>query len=162
NSGNQSSAASYTWMIDTTSPPNPTITAAPANPSNQTSASFGFSDTETGVRFLCQLDGSSYSVCSSPKSYSGLLSGGHTFSVKALDAPSNQSAATSFTWTISTSGPPTPTITSAPTNPTNQTSASFSFSDTQSGVNFLCLLDSSGFGPCTSGLTYAGPLTEGG
>src|SRR6185437_12456739 len=40
-----------------TAPPTPVITSSPANPTNQTSASFSFSDSETGVSFLCQLDG---------------------------------------------------------------------------------------------------------
>ena len=69
----------------------PTITSTPANPTNQTSASFSFTDTETGVSFLCQLDGSAFSACSSPKTYSALSQGSHTFSVKAQDAAGNQS-----------------------------------------------------------------------
>ena len=128
----------------------PVLTATPANPTNQTSASFSFTDTQTGVSFLCQLDGSAFSACTSPASYSGLTVGSHTFSVKAQDTSNNQSAAASFTWTISTTPPPTPTITSTPANPTNQTSASFSFTDTQAGVSFLCQLDGSAFSACTS------------
>ena len=88
--------------------------SAPANPTNQTSASFSFTDTEAGVSFLCQLDGSAFSACSSPQSYSGLSAGSHTFSVKAQDAAGTQSTAASFTWTVDTTPPPTPSITSAP------------------------------------------------
>ena len=98
---------------------------------------------QAGVSFLCQLDGSAFSNCSSPKTYSGLSQGTHTFSVKAQDAAGNQSGAASFTWTIDTTAPPRPVITSSPTKPTNQTSASFSFTDTEAGVSFLCQLDSS-------------------
>jgi hypothetical protein len=99
--GNQSSATSFSWKIDTTAPPTPTITSTPANPTKQTKASFKFGDTETGVGFLCQLDGSAFSACSSPQSYSGLSMGSHTFSAKAKDAAGNLSSAASFTWTIS-------------------------------------------------------------
>ncbi|PYV78310.1 MAG: hypothetical protein DMG96_08305 [Acidobacteria bacterium] len=97
--GNQSAAASFTWTVDTTVPP-PTITSTPANPTNQTSATFSFTDTEAGVSFLCQLDGGAFSACPSPQSYSGLSLGNHTFSVKAQDAAGNQSGAASFTWTV--------------------------------------------------------------
>jgi hypothetical protein len=76
------------------------ITSTPANPTRQTKASFKFTDTEKKVSFLCQLDGSGYSACSSPKSYSGLSIGSHTFSVMARDAVGHQSGAANFTWTI--------------------------------------------------------------
>ena len=159
-SGNQSGTASFTWSIGTTLPPTPSITSTPTNPTNQTSASFSFTDTQTGVSFLCQLDGSAFSACSSPKTYSALSQGGHTFSVQAQDAAGNQSAAAAFTWTVNTTAPPIPTITSTPANPTNQTSASFSFTDSQNGVSFLCQLDGSAFSACSSLQTYSG-LSQG-
>jgi hypothetical protein len=154
--GNQSAPAGFTWTINTTPPPAPAFTATPANPTNQTTASFSFTNTQAGVSFLCQLDGSTFSVCTSPAAYAGLIQGSHTFSVKALDTAGNQSTAASFTWTINTTPPPTPTITAKPANPTNQTSASFSFTDAQTGVSFLCQLDGSAFSACTSPKTYAG------
>jgi large repetitive protein len=159
--GNQSSATTYTWTIDTTAPPAPAITLAPSNPTNQTSASFSFTDSQSGVSFLCQLDSSAFSACSSPKSYTGLSQGSHTFFVTAQDAAGNQSGIASFTWTIDTTGPPKPLITSAPTNPTNQTSASFSLIDTEAGVTFLCQLDGSSFNLCSSPVLYPGPLSQG-
>jgi hypothetical protein len=158
--GNQSGAASFTWTIDTTAPPTPAITSTPANPTNQTSASFSFADTEADVTFFCQLDGSGFSACSSPKTYSGLTPGSHTFSVQAQDPASNQSGVASFTWTLDVTAPPTPTITSTPTTLTNQTSASFSFIDAEAGVSFLCQLDGSAFTACSSPKTYSG-LTQG-
>jgi IPT/TIG domain/Bacterial Ig domain len=155
-SSNQSATVSFTWLISTTPPPAPTITSMPANPTNQTGASFSFTDTQAGVSFLCQLDGSALSACTSPSSYSGLSQGSHTFSVIAVDASNTRSAPASFAWTINTTPPPVPTITSTPANPTNQTSASFSFTDTQAGVSFLCQLDGAAFSACTSPNAYAG------
>ena len=52
------------------------------------------------MTFLCQLDGGSFAVCASPKTYSGLSAGTHTFAIKAQDAADNQSGTASFTWTI--------------------------------------------------------------
>lgn len=46
-------------------------------------ASFGFSSSESGASFECQMDNGGYSACSSPKSYSALSYGSHTFSVRA-------------------------------------------------------------------------------
>ena len=159
-SGNQSSAASFTWTVNTTTaPPTPTITSAPANPTNQTSASFSFSDTQSGVTFFCQLDASAFSACTSPASYSSFSQGSHTFSVKAQDSAENQSSAATFNWTVDTTAPPKPTLTSTPTNPTKQTSASFGFIDTEAGVSFLCQLDGGSFTSCLSPATY-GQLTK--
>ena len=141
------------WWVRTCSA---TITSNPPNPTNQTSATFSFTDTEAGVSFLCKLDASALSACTSPVTYTGpLTQGTHVFSVKAEDAIGNKSSV-SYTWTINTTPPPAPTITSNPANPTNQTSASFSFSDTQAGVKFLCQLDGSAFSACSSGKTYSG------
>jgi hypothetical protein len=139
----------------TTAPPTPVITSQPANPTNQTGAGFTFSDTQTGVSFLCQLDGNGFSTCSSPASYSGLSQGSHTFSVKAQDTSGNQGGAASSTWTIDTIAPPSPVITSTPANPTAKTSASFNFSDAEAGVNFLCQLDTGAFLACTSPKAYS-------
>ena len=90
-----------TIVADTTAPPAPAINSTPTNPTNQTSATFSFTDTEEGVSFLCQLDGGTFSACTSPVIYPGpLTSGSHTFSVKAKDSAGNQSDATSFSWNI--------------------------------------------------------------
>jgi hypothetical protein len=154
-----SNPTSYTWTIDLTAPPAPSITAKPATTTSATSASFSFTDSEAGVVFLCKLDSAAYAACTSPQNYPGPLAlGSHTFSVEAKDAAGNISAATSFTWSIV---PPTPTITAKPANPTNQTSASFSFTDTMSGVSYVCALDTSTFTSCSSPQNYAGPLAQG-
>ena len=51
--------------------------------------------------------------------------------------------------------PPAPSIDTFPPNPSNSTSAEFTFSDTQAGVTFLCQLDNSGFSPCASPQDYS-------
>src|SRR5207302_712563 len=120
--------ASSTWTIDTTAP-TATITSAPANPTNSTSASFSFTSSKTGSTFQCKLDGGTNTTCTSPQSYTGLAAGSHTFTVTATDPAGNTGNATT-TWTIDTTAP-TVTITAQPANPTNSTSASFSFTSSK-------------------------------
>jgi Bacterial Ig domain len=160
-SGNQSLAATFSWTVDTTAPPIPVITSAPASLTNQTSANFSFSDNEAGVSFQCQLDANVFSACSSPQAYSGLSQGTHTFKVLAQDPATNQSVAANFAWNIDTTAPPKPVLTSTPADPTNQTSATFGFTDSQAGLTFLCQLDNSVSTACSSPVQYLGPLSQG-
>ena len=86
-----------------TTPPDTTITAGPSGKVSATSASFSFTSSEPGSTFECQLDGGGYTSCTSPKSYTGLAAGSHTFSVRATDAASNTDASpATATWTIGT------------------------------------------------------------
>lgn len=95
------SQLSATFVIDTQPPPVPQITQAPPSVTESTSASFSFNDSEGGVKFLCALDGGSFSACSSPKEYKGLSHAVHTFYVEARDAAGNLSAAATYSWTVS-------------------------------------------------------------
>ena len=161
-SGTQTSAnTEYKWKIDVTPPPAPQITAQPTDPTTSTAASFTFKDSEGGVTFLCSLDGAAYAACTSPKAYSGLGVGLHTFGVEAQDAAGNVSAPTTDSWTIQGVAPPAPTITAQPSDPTASTSATFSFTDANPSATFLCKLDAGAYAACTSPKTYAGALAEG-
>jgi hypothetical protein len=160
------SPATWTWTINPpsdTTPPDTTITSGPANPTTSTSASFAFSSSETGSTFECKLDSGAYGACTSPKSYSGLSTGSHAFSVRATDAAGNTDASpATWTWTINPPAdttPPDTTITSGPSNPTTSTSASFAFSSSESGSAFECKLDAGAYGACTSPKSYSGLST---
>jgi uncharacterized repeat protein (TIGR01451 family) len=96
--GNESTVASYDWTIDTTAP-DVSIGAKPGNPTNSTIASFEFSSSDGTATFQCSLDRGDYSACTSPKAYSSLTDGSHSFSVKAIDPAGNQGAV-SYDWTI--------------------------------------------------------------
>jgi len=95
--------ASHTWTIDTAAPV-VTITSAPPDPSANADATFGFSS-ESGATLVCQLDGGGWTACTSPKSYTGLADGSHTFEVRATDVAGNTGPADSHTWTIDTTTP---------------------------------------------------------
>jgi hypothetical protein len=142
--------------VDGTVPPTPTISSAPPNPSNSPNASFAFADKDATAALHCRLDGQAYAVCTSPKSYTSLVAGAHTFAVKAVDAAGNESPAASRSWTIDLTPPPPPTLTSAPPSVTASTSASFVFGDDDTTATFLCRLDGAAFSACTSPKAYAG------
>jgi hypothetical protein len=157
---NPSLVTAYTWTVDTTVPP-PSIDSGPRNPTNQTTASFTFSDSEPGVTFRCRLDKGAFPPCTSPWSYSALSPGSHTFFVKAVDALGNESAAVPYTWTIDVDPPPTPSLGSTPPNPSGSNNAEFTFSDAEGGVSFQCSLDGAGFSACSSPQGYTA-LADGG
>ena len=91
----------------TPTPPDTTITSSPASSTTATSASFGFTSTASGSSFKCSLDGAQAAACSSPKSYSALAAGSHSFTVAATDAAgTTDPTPASFTWTITSSSPP--------------------------------------------------------
>jgi hypothetical protein len=149
------SPATRTWTVDTGAP-DTSITSGPSGTVGATTASFGFSATEAGSTFECQLDAGAWGACTSPQAYSGLAGGSHTFSVRAKDGAGNQDATpASRTWTIDTSAPDT-SIASGPSGLTNSASASFGFSATKAGSTFECKLDAGAYGACTSPKAYSG------
>ena len=154
--------AQFTWTVDTT-PPDTAINAHPSNPSSSAPASFGFTGSDaggTGVASVqCQLDGGGYSACSSPKSYSGLGDGSHTFQVRAIDAAGNvDQFPASFTWVVDTTAPDT-AINAHPSNPAGLASGSFAFTGADgigTGAAFFeCKLDSGSFTACTTPQSYS-------
>jgi peptidoglycan/xylan/chitin deacetylase (PgdA/CDA1 family) len=92
-----------------TTPPDTTIDSGPSATatSASSSASFTFSSSEPNSTFECRLDDAAYSSCTSPKSYSSLADGSHTFYVRAIDAARNvDPTPASQTWVIDTTPPP--------------------------------------------------------
>jgi hypothetical protein len=146
--------ASRTWTVDATAP-NTTIGSGPTGSVSTASASFGFSSSETGSTFECRIDGGAYATCTSPKAYSGLADGSHTFNVRATDAAGNADGSPAArTWTVDTAAPDT-AITSGPSGTSTSASASFGFSSTETGSTFQCRIDSGAWGACTSPKSYS-------
>jgi Tol biopolymer transport system component len=93
------------WQQDSI-PPQTTITSGPASVTRSASASLSFASSETGSTFRCSLDGAAFTACSSPKSYSGLADGRHTFRVLATDAAGNEDATPAVrAWIVDTVKP---------------------------------------------------------
>jgi hypothetical protein len=131
--------------------PAPTISAAPLNPTSETSATFTYTGKNAITRFDCNLDGSAFAACGttrpSTKSYSGLAAGSHTFQVRAVSG-SQTSAATSYSWTIDTTFPFVASINRAAANPTNASSVSWTVTFNENVVG----VDASDFALVNGGL----------
>jgi|GEM_PF-1988500 len=102
--GNGTTATNIAVTVDNT-PPDTAITGHPVDPSSSTAPSFTFTATETAT-FECKLDAGSFGACASPKAYSGLVSGSHTFTVRATDTAGNVDPSPAvFTWELDATAP---------------------------------------------------------
>ncbi|ASD63287.1 hypothetical protein [Bdellovibrio bacteriovorus] len=166
NNSNVSTAAVYNWLIDTTAPVL-SVSSAPAPLVNSTEAQFVFAGTDSGGAgldyYLCQLDGGPFGACVSPKNFSNLAAGAHSFNVKAVDAAGNESAVQSKSWTVDVTAP-TLTLNTFPTSVTNLTTASFTFAASDVGggtvAGYTCRLDTAAAASCASGVSFSS-LTAG-
>ncbi|MDA0181841.1 Ig-like domain-containing protein [Solirubrobacter phytolaccae] len=142
--------ASRTWTVDTVAP-NTTIGSGPSGATASTTATFTFTSNEGGVNFQCALDGAAFGAC--PVSYTGLAQGAHTFQVRAVDTAGNVDASPAVqNWTVDTVAPDT-TLVGGPTGATASTSATFTYTSNEGGVNFQCALDGAAFSACPTGYT---------
>jgi hypothetical protein len=157
---NDPTPAGYTWVVDTT-PPDTLITAQPPNPTNSRNATFSFTGTGGAIGFDCNLDGTSYPGCLSPVTYSNLADGIHTFVVRAKDAADNvDPSPATYTWEVDTVLPK-PVINQKPSNPSNLTDVTFTFSGAGVGAKYWCKLDGAGEASCDDGTQSYSGLLEG-
>ncbi len=155
--------SSYTWTVDTAAP-NTSITSQPAANTTSTSASLGFTGTDAGgsgvASYECRLDNGAWAACTTPKSYTGLAQGNHTFDVRAIDAAGNTDATpATYTWRVDTTAPDT-AITAQPAANSSSTTGDFSFTGSDpsgSGVaSYECRIDNGAWAACTSPKLYTG------
>jgi putative glycosyl hydrolase len=139
----------FTGFTAETTRPVASISGGPSAGSftNDSTPTFSFASNEAGSTFVCRYDSSPFTACSSPYTRS-LANGAHTFSVKAIDAPGNESLIVSRSFTVDTV-PPQTTITSGPSGSTADTTPTFTFSSSESGSAFRCRYDSQAFAPCS-------------
>jgi CSLREA domain-containing protein len=112
------------YEFSDTVPPDTTITATPTNPTNSTTATFGFSGSDNitppaSLTFECSLDGAAFAACTNPRTYTGLAAGPHTFAVRAKDQSGNvDPTPATYTWSIDTTAPTVANVTSSAANGT--------------------------------------------
>ena len=158
-----SSAASYTWTINTSLPPDTVIDTKPPALTNSPTADFTFHGDGNVTSLQCKLDAEpTFTTCTSPKQYTGLGSASHTLEVRAVGPGGTDATPASHTWTVDLA-PPDTSITGNPANPTSSQAASFTYTSTEPSSTFTCKLDAeASFTSCPpTGKSYAGPLAEG-
>ncbi len=156
NAGNPDpTPARHNWTIDTTAP-DTSLISAPTDPSGSADPSFSFSSSEPNVTFECQLDSGGFADCDSPKAYTRLEDGEHTFQVRAVDNAGNPDPTpASHTWTIDTTSPETEFVESQ-SDPGEFDLTVFKFTSSESGAVFQCRLDIAVFSNCESPQTFTG------
>src|SRR5436305_4883 len=112
----------------------PTITESTTTPRTATSASFAPRASQNGAQSECSLGGAAFEACSSPRSYSGLAAGSHTFQARAVQG-GKTSSASSFAWTTDLTAPTVVSITRAGGSPTNAASVSWTMTFSESVKN---------------------------
>jgi len=155
--------------------PNPTVTItvdtvapgvvikAPENNSHITTKDFSVSGTaEEGSTVKISESGSELSdspITATDGTWkidlTGVGEGEHTYTVTVTDAAGNKSKEVTVTVTIDSVASDT-TIDSKPVDSTNDTSASFSFSSTETDSSLECKLDDESFAACSSPMSYTG------
>jgi hypothetical protein len=120
------------------SAPDTGLVAFPAAITSATSATFGFVGTDgsgSGVAtFECRLDAGAFSACTSPRSYTGLAPGAHTFEVRAIDGVGNPDPTpASYAWTIATAATSVTIAAPAAITAANQASYGVSGNCTEAG-----------------------------
>ena len=143
-----------------------TITGHPPNITSDNTPTFSFTNTGSVDHFTCAFDGGGAQPCAaSPSNFTAptpLSDGPHSFQVVARGpSPGNAILGTgSYSFTVDTK-PPTVTVKSGPTGPTNVRTPSFGFSADEP-AQFACSLDGGGAQPCNAGtFTAPSPLADG-
>ena len=150
--------ADYTWVIDSCEP-DTHITSLPLGCTKSRTVAFEFfySGCPDGGSFECKLDSGNWANCTSPKTYSNLLDGTHTFYVRAVSSAGKpDSSPAQQTFSVDTVEPDT-IISGKPSDYSNSQSAIFSFTESDTGCDnstFECKVDNSGYLPCVSPKNY--------
>jgi|GEM_PF-1974110 len=159
--GNSSTVDTANWTVDMTAP-SLSFTQTPAAISATRAATFAFVGVDDGVaitRFDCRLDTAAFANCSSPVNFSNLGEGSHSFEVRGYDSASNVSQPIKYTWTVDVTAP-TVNIATGPAALGNSSSASFTWSasDSGSGVKLVdCKIDSAAYTSCAAaGQSFSG------
>lgn len=131
----------------------PAATGAPAD------VSFTFSADQPGSTFECSLDGSAFAACTSPKAYTGLGGGEHTFRVRAVSEGATDPTPATATFAVGGGtgpGAPETTLTKKPRKKVKtrkgRAKVKLAFASSEPGSTFECKIDKGAFKPCASPL----------
>jgi hypothetical protein len=147
----------------TAAAPNTRITAGPKGLTTP-SVTFRFTASGRGAKFQCRLDAGRFFACRSPRSYSRLANGLHTFRVRAVKKGVADRTPATRKFTVDASVPDT-TIQSGPAwlgpdRVTEDHQPVFTFTSSEPDSKFECRLTTASFVPCTSPFTPASPLPD--
>ena len=127
------------------------ITGSPGSPSNSANPQFQFSSDVAGSTFQCKLDAGAFTACTSPRVYTGVGEGSHTFQVRAInpsgDVDQLRDAQDSYTWTVDTIPPSLTLDPGGPSGTVTSNTAAFTFAG---GGTLTCRLDTGAFQDCTT------------
>ncbi|MBL8916117.1 MAG: OmpA family protein [Archangium sp.] len=87
------------------------IIAGPSGTVRSTTADFAFTSTVLGSSFECSLDGAAFVSCNTPTTFTGLSDGQHTLEVRAVNGTNTDSTPATRTWTIDSTAPMPPVVT---------------------------------------------------
>ena len=135
------------------------ITSGPSGFLASRTAVFRFKSNVASAAFRCRLDSGAWSNCSSPKKYTSLAQGPHTFKVTAIKPGALDKTPAVRNFTVDTIKPET-TLFAGPAGETTDTTPTFQFFSTEAG-SFQCRFGSAAYTKCSSPYTPATPLTDG-
>ncbi len=138
--------------------PGAVFTTAPAPYTNETRAKFVFGPDDPSATMTCAVDGNAPHPCTGRVVIPSVTEGTHTLSVALVDGWGNLGA-TDYTWTVDTVAP-TVTFDSGPADPTRSTTASFTWTASETGSTSECSRDGAPFTSCVTGITIRN-LAEG-
>ena len=156
--GGVSASVSQSLTIDTIAPATPSVPSSPTL-TKLTSRQIVFS-AEAGATAKCSLDNAAFATCTSPVDTGVLADGSHNLRVYAVDSANNTSPTGTYTWTIDSTPPAAPAIS---TNAAYQATKSPTIAFTaEAGTSLQCKMDTNAATSCTSSTTMAySNLTEG-
>ncbi len=159
--------ASRTFVVDTVAP-DVAIDSGPTGPVNDPLPLFTFASGDNSAIFACSLTPHSptFSPCPRDGTYAPsapLADGAYTISVRATDAAGN-SATAERVFSVDTEAPEV-TVTSGPTEGTNDARPTFAFASPDGSAEFSCSIDDGepSFAPCSGDRSDqpAAPLEDG-
>lgn len=139
-------------ILPDTVAPETSITAGPKKYGTGI-ATFEFESNEQNAMLECRLDQAQFETCASPKTYTGLAPGKHSFRVRAVDGAGNTDPTpASREWEVDVKAPATK-LTEAPDD-FSRGGDRFEFTSSEKHSSFECKLDDGEYEACASPKTY--------